>query len=97
MANETAKPAVMAVKYCVLSVGFVRSIFLPNPLDNDLAFATIDSICDGGNDSASLLEEDVVKRRDIPRNGVPDIGTDLPLALDVVVVEAREDDDVPPS
>ena len=80
---------VMAVKYCVLSVGFVKSIFLPNPLDNDLAFATIDSSCDGGN---SLLEDDE-KRRDIPRKGVPDIATDFPLALDVVAVEEREDDD----
>ena len=51
IANETAKPEVMAVKYCVLRVGFVKSIFLPNPLDNDLAFATIDSSCDGGIDS----------------------------------------------
>lgn len=95
MANETANPAVMAVKYCVLRVGFVKSIFLPNPLDNDLAFATIDSSCDGGIDSSSLLEDDE-KRRDIPRKGVPDIATDFPLALDVVAVEEREDDeDVP--
>ena len=89
IANETANPAVMAVKYCVLRVGFVKSIFLPNPLDNDLAFATIDSSCDGG---ISLLEDDE-KRRDIPRKGVPDIATDFPLALDAVVVEEREDDD----
>jgi hypothetical protein len=42
----------------------------------DFAFATILSICDGG---ASAVESfDTL--RDIPRNGVPDIGVDFPLA-----------------
>src|SRR5210317_1050167 len=76
IARETAKPAVMAVKYFVRSVGFVRSIFLPKEVEMDLALATILSICEGGTSTDSSLDT----LREIPRKGVPEIGVDFPLA-----------------
>ena len=80
MAKLTASPAVIAVKY----FGFVKSIFVPRRL---LALATILSSCDGGVDSSVDVDD---KRRDIPRKGVPDIGTDLP-CLPFAVVDVVDD------
>ena len=84
IAKLTASPAVIAVKY----FGFVKSSFVPNRL---LALATILSSCDGGVDSSVDVDD---KRRDIPRKGVPDIGTDLPCfpfaVVDVVEVDVCE-------
>lgn len=88
MAKLTANPAVMAVKYCVRSVGFVKSIFFPIFDEIDLAFATILSSCEGGRLSTDSALFDDDRRRAIPlaRKGVPDRGVDLPLALTAVVV-----------
>ena len=83
IAKLTASPAVIAVKY----FGFDKSIFVPSKL---LALATILSSCDGGVDSSVEVED---KRRDIPRKGVPDIGTDfpcLPFAVVDIVVDVCE-------
>ena len=91
IAKLTASPAVIAVKYCALNVGLDKSIFVPSRGNKDFALATILSSCDGGVDS-SVEEDD--KRRDIPRKGVPDIGTDLPClpfaVVDVVEVDVCE-------
>lgn len=86
MASETASPAVMAVRYLVRSVGFVRSILLPIFAESDRAFATMLSSCDGGAASSALLLE---KRRETPRRGVPEMGFDLPLAADDVADDER--------
>ena len=78
MASDTAKPAVMAVKYFPRRVLLVRSIFLPMEAEMDLAFSTILSICDGGVSAKESSLFDTF--REMPRNGVPEIGVDFPLA-----------------
>ena len=44
MAKETAKPAVMAVRYCVRKVGLLISIFLPKLMEICLAIMIFQSI-----------------------------------------------------
>ena len=54
-----------------------------------MALATILSSCDGGVDSSVEVED---RRRDIPRKGVPDSGTDLPCLPFAAVVDVVEVD-----
>ena len=88
MARLTANPAVTAVKYLVRKVVglIVKSVFLNKFALMPFAFATMLSSCEGGGvDFASLLEGE--RRRAMPRNGVPDMGDDLPCGGDDVAVD----------
>lgn len=84
MANETAKPAVIAVKYCVRNVGLLNGLLLNNASERDLAFDTMLSSWDGG---FSLLSGAALTGK-TPRRGVPDKGRtlrcDLPFAAVVL-------------